>query len=166
MKVPKKLSQEIVDILIKRVSDEYTAFYHYKGASNWCKGVGYNGASKFFEQESSHELEHVQILEKFLIDWNVIVDLPPIQKPKVEYKSLVEVIEASYDIEFKLYTDYEKDSVSIFQLGDICAFDLLQPLRKVQNESVAEYSDMLNMLEGVEPTKMNLLLLEEKLFGE
>lgn len=165
MKTPKKLSKEIVDILIKRVADEYTAFYHYKGASNWCAGVGFKKASSYFEEESKHELDHVQILEKFLVDWNVIVDLPPIPKPKAEYASLVEVIEMSYDIEFKLYSDYEKDSVKILEIGDVCAFDLLKPLRKVQNESVAEYSDMMNMLEGVDPTKLNLLLLEDKIFG-
>jgi ferritin len=165
MKKPKTLSKEIVNILMQRVADEYSAFYHYKGASNWCAGVGFKVASSFFEKESKAELEHAQILEKFLVDWNVIVDLPPIAKPKVDYTSLVEVIEMSYDIEFKLYGEYEKDSVKILELGDVCAFDLLQPLRKVQTESVAEYSDMINMLEGVEPTKLNLLLLEEELFG-
>ena len=48
---------------------------------------------------------------------------------------------------------------------DICTFDFLQPLRAIQTKSVAEYSDKLNLLEGVEGTdKFKALLLEEKLF--
>ena len=75
------------------------------------------------------------------------------------------VIFKAYDIEYKLYEDYENDSVKIFELGDICTFDLLQFFRGVQTKSVAEYSDMINMLEGVNlNSKFELLMLEKKLF--
>jgi len=43
-------------------------------------------------------------------------------------------------------------------------FDFLQFFRGVQTMSVAEYATMLNLLDGVERTKLNFLLLEEKLF--
>jgi hypothetical protein len=48
---------------------------------------------------------------------------------------------------------------------DLCVFDFLQEFRKIQKDSVAEYSDKLNMLEGVDAKdKFNMLLLEKKLF--
>jgi len=75
---PKVLSEEVVNLLLPRVKDEYTAFYHYQAASNWCKGVGFDKAADFFANEAKDELEHAKGLETFLVDWNVIVKLPPI----------------------------------------------------------------------------------------
>lgn len=51
------------------------------------------------------------------------------------------------------------------EIGDVCAFDFLQFFRNVQTESVGQYSDMINMLEGVDTkSKFEMLLLEKKLF--
>jgi hypothetical protein len=56
--------------------------------------------------------------------------------------------------------------MKIFKTGDLCVFDFLQQYRVGQKESVAEYSDKLNMLEGTNTgSKFEMLMLEEKLFG-
>lgn len=161
---PNKLEPEIVELLVPRLMDEFAAFYHYRAASNWCANVGYFKAAEFFKKESDTELTHAQTIEKYLTDWNITPDLEKIAEPTKEYKSLVEVIEAAYNIEFSLYSDYEDTAAKVMKIGDICTFNFLLPFNKIQQESVAEYSDMLNLLEGVEPTKFNLLLLEKKLF--
>ena len=82
----------------------------------------------------------------------------------MEFASLIDVIEQAYKIEYDLYEKYERSSLDIFESNDVCTFDFIQQFRKIQTESVREYSDMLNMLEGIETTKFNLLLLEDKLF--
>lgn len=161
---PYKLEQEIVDLIVPRIGDEYKAFYHYKAAANWCKNVGYFKAAEFFEKESQNELTHAETLQKYLIDWNITPPLESIQGAKVEFKDLVELINESYSIEYQLYEDYEDTAAKVMKLGDVCTFNFLLPFNKIQQDSVAEYSDKLNMLEGVEATKFNLLLLEKKLF--
>jgi ferritin len=55
--------------------------------------------------------------------------------------------------------------MAILELPDPCTFDFLQKYRNIQTESVAKYADMLNIIEGVEPSKINMLLIEHKLFG-
>lgn len=164
MKKPKTLPTETVDLLMPRLSDEFNASYFYRSAENWCKGNGFDIAAKFFANESADELTHAKKIEKYLVDWNVSFDLPPIPSPVFEFKSLLDLIEQAYGIEYKLYEDYEDTSMKLFK-NDLCAFDLLTEFRAIQVKSVAEYSDKLNMLEGVEPTKINLLLLEETLFA-
>jgi len=68
-------------------------------------------------------------------------------------------------MEYKLYEAYEETSMRIFKIGDLCVFDFLQSYRVGQKESVAEYSDKLNMLEGTnELSKFEMLMLEKKLF--
>ena len=64
-----------------------------------------------------------------------------------------------------MYEEYEDTSMKIFKTGDLCVFDFLQKYRTIQKESVAEYSDKINMLEGVNTkSKFELLMLEKKLF--
>jgi len=163
---PEALPKLIVDLLLPRLSDEFKAYYFYRAASNWCKNVGYMKAGSYFHNESDDELQHAKKIEDFLVDWNVSPDLPHIMKPQITFKSLMEVIEKAYELEFNLYEAYEETSVKILKTGDICAFDFLQPLRAIQTKSVAEYSDMLNILDGVSCSKFEMLQLEETLFGD
>jgi ferritin len=165
MKQPKKLPSEIVALLLPRLQDEYNAFYMYRSASNWCNNVGYMKAGKYFAKESEDELAHAKKIEDFLVQWNVTPELPMVAQPTLEFKNLPEIIEAAYDVEYKLYEMYEETSVKIFETGDICVFDFLQPFRAIQTASVAEYSDMINILDGVNTeSKFELFMLEENLF--
>jgi hypothetical protein len=51
-------------------------------------------------------------------------------------------------------------------MGELCTFDFLQTYRNIQNKSVAEYSDKLNVLEGVNlDSKFEMLMIESNLFG-
>jgi len=162
---PNQLEDEVVKMLLPRLQDEYTAFYFYRAASNWCQGVGYEKAAEFFANESKDELEHAGKIEKYLVDWNVTPDLPSLERPPLEFANLISIIEQAYKIEYDLYEQYEKTSMDVFNAQDTCTFDFLQQFRMLQTKSVAEYSDKLNMLEGVEPTgKFQMLLLEKNLF--
>lgn len=164
MKTPEKLQSSIVKLLTDRISDEHKAFYFYRAASNWCKDKGFFKASAFFQTEATDELEHSKKLQDYLVDWNVVPELPTIESPAEDFSSLVEIIEKAYDIEYALYEEYEDISMTIFKMPDPCTFDFLQEFRTIQRTSVAEYSDKLNVLNGVEPTKINLLLIEKNLF--
>jgi ferritin len=160
---PNKLEQKVVDALLPLLTSEYDAFYHYRALANWCKNVGYEKAAEFFAKESDDELTHAKKIEQYLVDWNVTPDLPKIFEPKLEYETLLDGIQSSYKMEYDLYEQYEKVGEKMFT-ADLCTFGLIQEFLKIQLSAVAEYSDKLNMLDGVEPSKINLLLLEKKLF--
>ena len=159
----KKIDNKAVEIVMPLITSEYDAFYHYRALSNYCQGRGYEIAAKYFMKEADDELVHAKALEQFLVNWNVTVALPVIEMPKYEFKSLVEGIEVSYDMEYSLYGSYNKsvmDSMSV----DVSLFTMLQKRADVQYEAVVEYSDKLNMLKDVDTSKTNLLILEKKLF--
>lgn len=160
---PNILESKVTKLILPRLQDEYDAFYHYRAVSNYCKGIGFEKAAEYFANESSDELTHAKKLENYLVDWNVTPELPEIPNPKISFKSLVDCIEQSYKIEYALYEAYEETAKKMFEV-DMCTFALMQEMLSIQLKSVTEYSDMLNLLEGVEPTKTNLLLLEDKIF--
>jgi ferritin len=165
MKKPEKLSQPVINLLLPRLQDEFNAAYFYRSASNWCKNVGYFIAAEFFAKESEDEFGHAKKIENYLVDWNVTPALPTIPKPTLDFSNLEQVIIMAYEMEYALYEEYEDTSMKIFKTGDLCVFDFLQQYRVGQKESVAEYSDKLNMLEGTNTgSKFEMLMLEKKLF--
>ena len=145
VKTPIKIDNAVVSKLLERLGDEYNAMYFYTSVSNWCQGKGYEEAAKFFAKEAETEREHANKIERYITDWNVTFQLPDIERPAKDYMSLIDVVEQAYDIEYDLYEGYEQTSKEMFNL-DLCTFDFLTKYRKIQTESVIEYSDMLNEL--------------------
>lgn len=162
-----KLTPEVVNLLLPRLKNEFEAYYFYRSATNWCKNVGFVVAAEFFADESKDELEHAKGIENFLVDWNIIPQLPIIPSPTLEFKSLGEVIDKAYAMELALYSAYEDTSTKVLKTTDLCVFDFLQFYRSTQMKSVAAYSDMINKLEGIDTAdKYKMLTLQEELFKQ
>jgi len=161
--IPKTLPDDIISALNDRLADEYTAHYFYRGAANWCQGVAYIKAAAFFEKEAAAELEHAEKLQKYLVDWNATPILPTV-KFNPDFAHLIDVVNKSYAIEFKLGEDYNKISADIFS-KHLPTFDFLQEFRTLQTESIAEYSDLLNAAQLIDvSSKLDLLHYEERYF--
>jgi ferritin len=162
---PTSLNKEIVKLIIQRLADEYKAFYTYQAISNWANNVGFLKVGKYFHDESEDELKHALRIEGFLNGWNVIPELPVIEQPKLEFKTLIEAIELGYKLELALYTAYDDTCSEVFGM-DTAVYNFLSEYLKIQTDSVAEYSDFLNILDGCDTAdKFQMLMLEDKLFG-
>ena len=161
---PHILSGETVKMLTERLGDEYSAHYFYNSAANWCAGVGYQKAAKFFAAESMSELEHAQKLQKYLVDWNVTPVIPKVETHN-DFATLVDIIEGAYKIEYELYQEYLADSKALFT-SDLATFDFLKEFRDIQTTSVAEYSDLLNALELIDVnSRLDVIHFEDYYFG-
>jgi len=159
------LPKEVIALLLPRLADEFKAFYFYRSATNWCRNEGFIKAAEYFEAESKSELKHAKKHEDFLVEWNVIPALPSIASPSCDFKDLSDVICRAYEMELALYEEYEKTSSVIFKSSDLCVFDFLEFYRTTQRQSVAEYSDMIGVLEGVNTSdKFEMLQLQKHLF--
>lgn len=162
-KIAIAIDDEIVDILNKRLRDEYYAHFLYRAAANFCVNVGYNKAAAFFNDEAKDELEHAQILQDYMLGWNIIPTMPDL-KPKIEIVSLVDAINKAYAFEYGLLESYVKSSQSIFQ-SDLATFDFLQQFRKIQTDSVKTFSDLLNGLQLINTdNKFEILYFEQTYF--
>lgn len=160
---PAKLSNEILQMLNERIGDEYSAHYLYTAAYNWCRDKNYKNAAKFFDAEASAELEHAKKLQDFITQWNCLPIIPKVET-EFQFESLVDVINQAYKIEFDLYKKYESDSKKMMT-KDTAIFDFLGYFRQIQTDSVAEFSDLLNALELLNPENLfELLYFEQQYF--
>jgi len=164
MITPAQLPPDLVAILTPRLADEYKAFYYYRNASNWCANVGFELAAKYFAKESEDELGHAKRIEDFLVGWNVQPALP-VGGSSQQFTALTEIIDGAYTIERELYIAYNNASTKALATSP-AVFNFLAQFTEIQTASVAEYSDMLNKLKGVDiNSKFELLALEESIFG-
>ena len=163
IKTPRTLADTSISRLNERLKDEYGAHYFYRNAHNWCAGEGYLKAAAFFAEEADAELKHAEGIQKFLVDWNVIPTMPSI-KGNVTFTNLIDIVNKAYQIEYALFEAYIKDSKELFA-SDLNTFDFLTGYRNGQNQSVIEYSDLLNaaMLVNVE-NNFEVLYFEQTYF--
>jgi ferritin len=116
-----------------------------------------------FAQEAENELEHAKGLQKYLVDWNVMPLLPSI-KPNITFTDLIDIINKAYALEYALFEAYMRDSKELFA-SDLNTFDFLTGYRTGQNDSVIEYSDLLNAAMLIDPTnKFEVLYFEQTYF--
>lgn len=160
---PRTLPTEIVAMFDARLGDEYTAHYYYRGAANWCKNANYDKAAAFFEAEAASELEHAKGLQDYLTQWNVIPSIPPAPIRK-DFRSLVEVINGAYEMEYGLFEKYSAGQAELIS-SHPATFNFIQGYVNIQNQAIAEYSDLLNALTLINVTNpLDVLFFEKNYF--
>jgi ferritin len=161
---PKTLDGSIVSAMEARLKDEYTAHLIYKNAANWCKNVGYVKAAAFFEAEAADELTHAQKLQDYMIQWNVLPQIPVATIPNTN-KSLIDCINGAYTFEYNLLQSYSRIQLEVEGMHP-ATFNFIQEFVDIQNHSVGVFSDLLNAIVLVDyNNKLDLLMFEDKYFG-
>jgi ferritin len=158
-----KLSDKVVKILTERIKDEYYAHHLYRAAANWCHDMNYKKAAAFFDADAITELQHAEMLQKYMTDFNII---PQIPKAETQHKfsNLIDIIFQAYEFELKLMKSYNENSHTVFQ-EDLTTFDFLKQFRDIQKESVVEFNDLINGANLVDKTdKFQVLYFEQTYF--
>ena len=158
-----KLSDKVIGVLTERLKDEYYAHYLYRAASNWFHYMNYKKAAAFFDADAVTELQHAEMLQKYMTDFNIV---PQIPTAKIEhtFSNLVDIIYAAYEFELRLMKSYNKDSHSVFS-EDLTTFDFLETFRDIQKESVVEFNDLINASNLINKNnKFDVLYFEQTYF--
>ena len=103
---PKTLGNATATLLNERLFDEYTAHFFYRNARNFCKGVGYNHAAEFFGKEAETELTHAELLQNYMVDWNVTPTMPSV-KPNIQFAGLIDIVNKETKINDKSIKELE-----------------------------------------------------------
>ena len=158
------LNDKVIQILIARIKDEYTAHYYYRAAANWCQDMNYKKAAEFFKNEADDELGHAKKIQEYMVDFNVQPDIPQAQTTH-SFSNLIDIIQGAYKMELDLMMKYNKSSQAVF-VEDITTFDFLTEFREIQKGAVVEYNDLINASNLVDKTdKFQVLYFENTYFG-
>jgi ferritin len=165
VKKPNTLPGDVEKLLNDRLGDEYTAYYFYRNAANWCKNANYKKAAAFFEAEAAGELGHAQGIQDYLTSWNLLPAIPSVAT-QVQFNSLVDIINKAYELEYALLQKYSEDQVKLDDSGQSATFNFIQKYVDIQVGEVTEYSDYLNALELVNvDNRLDVLYFENQYFA-
>lgn len=164
IKKPNTLRSEVLNLLNARIGDEYAAHFFYRDAANWCHNMSYKKAAAFFDGEANNELEHAIKLQEYITSWDGFPVIPQAVTNR-KFTNLAEIVVGAYDMEYGLFQKYMENSKVIFNL-DLATFDFLVFFRTEQTAAVAEYADLLNALQLINPeNNFELLYFENEYFG-
>jgi len=164
IKTPNTLKKEVINLLNTRIGDEYAAHFFYRDAANWCHTMSYKKAGEFFDAEANNELEHALKLQKYITDWDGFPVIPSAPTNR-KFNNLAQIIVEAYDMEYGLFQSYMEISKIIFGV-DLATFDFLTFFRTEQTKAVAEYADLLNALQLINPeNNFELLYFENQYFN-
>lgn len=160
MPVKNLLTPKTEAILNKAIFNELYASNLYKHVANHCQRLGFFGAQKFFEHESSEELKHYQMLTSYINDRGSVAQVPMIDAMDESIASLLDALETAYDTETyfgELYEGWYRDC------DCITTQQFLLQFIEIQRKAVGEISDLLARLNLCGNDKAALLILDKEL---
>jgi ferritin len=90
------LDVELVNILNKQIGIEAQASFKYLAIATWCDIKGFSGAAKFLYEHADEERIHMMKLINYVIDRGGKVEVPAIEKPRSDFKSIKEIFQFAY----------------------------------------------------------------------
>ncbi len=160
------LEPKIKKLIDDLLAQELYASYHYKSAYAWCSLKQYTGGMKFFLQESKDEQKHANILIGYATDYGYAPKMSDIVSPDQNFSSLRDIVERSLELESDLGEKYEAAYKIALDICPLAAVDLFQQFLTIQSQSIREYRNLVDELDGYGDTPLGIKLFDQNVLGK
>jgi len=151
------------DALNEQIANEFAASQQYVGAAVYYDAETLPRLAAFFYRQALEEREHAMMMVQYLLDVGEEVQIPDIKAQATSYSDGMTPVKQALAQEKRV----GEEIFALFELArevkDYRAEQFMQWFVKEQVEEVALMSDLLNV---VERSKDNLLLVEEYIARE
>ncbi|CBG40689.1 ferritin [Helicobacter mustelae] len=159
------LSKEVVKMLNQQIVKEMYAANLYLSMSSWCYEKSFDGAGGFLFNHAGQESDHAKKLITYLNETDSKVELEAIPAPTNEFKSLLQVFEATYEHEKQITKSINELVDHMLAHKDYATFNFLQWYVAEQHEEEALFRDIVNKLTMVGDNGNGLYLIDQYLKG-
>jgi len=153
------IKQVDLTVIEEACLQELTASNMYRNLSIQCLGLGYFGASKFFNNEANDELKHYGLHVEFLNSRGKNACVPAITEQTKEVSSLEQALTIAYKAEYQLGDLYNK----WYKQVETPTMIHLQQFVEIQVKAIGEYGDWLARLGLVSDDSCGILLIDKEL---
>ncbi len=158
-----KKKQTFPEALNEQIANEFSAAMQYIGAAVHYDSETLPRLASFFYRQALEERSHAMMMVQYLLDVDEQVRIPDIKSQQAKFDDDVAPVRMALEQEKRV----GEEIYSLFELArevkDYRAEQFMQWFVKEQVEEVALMSDLLNV---VERSKDNLLLVEEYIARE
>ena len=153
------IKQSDLSIIEEACLQELIASNMYRNLSIQCLGLGYFGASKFFDNEANDELKHYSLHVEFLNNRGKNASVPAINAQTKEVSSLEQALTIAYKAEYQLGELYNK----WYSQAEVPTMIHLQQFVEIQVKAIGEYGDWLARLGLVSDDSCGILLIDKEM---
>jgi bacterioferritin B len=155
--------KSFANALNEQIANEFAASQQYVGAAVYYDAETLPRLAAFFYRQAMEEREHAMIMVQYLLDVGEDIHIPDIKAQQTTFSDGVAPVKAALEQEKRV----SDEIFALFELArevkDYRAEQFLQWFVKEQVEEVALMGDLLNV---VERSKDNLLLVEDYIARE
>jgi len=159
------INDELIKLINYRIQQEELSSRLYLAMSLWLDINGYNGAAKLWKSYSEEEKAHADWSYQYLLNLNIKPIVPALEQQPTEFKSLSEIILASYKHELVITKQCQELAKKAQELNDYMTFDLAQKFVKEQVDELAKTNYWIDRLKAFGSEKDVLRLLDNEMGG-
>lgn len=157
------LKKEMIDQLNEQLNLEFYSANLYLQMSAWCSNQGFEGAAAFLMKHSQEEMGHMQRLFKYVSDTGALPLLGAIAAPPVEFESLSDVFQQTYEHEQHITNKINELADLAMTLKDYSSFNFLQWYVAEQHEEETLFKSVLDKFGLVSNTGNGLFFVDKDL---
>ena len=157
------ISENMISLLNYRIEQEEMSSRLYKAMSVWLNKNGFLGASKLWAKYSSEEAVHAQWAYEYLLDLNILPNVPQLEKPQADFKSLQNIIALSLKHEYEILDQLQSLAKEANLEMDFMTLELAQRYLKEQVEEIAKTTTFVDELEAFGTGGAALRLFDNKM---
>ncbi len=151
---------QIEKLLNEQITFEAKASAQYLSMASWADIRGYNGVADFFYTQSEEERVHMTKLVKFINERSGTAVIPAIDKPRDDFKSLMELFETFLESEEFVTAKINNIIYECLKLKDYNVHNFMQWYVAEQLEEEATARTLLDKLKIIGDDKSGHYLFD------
>jgi len=157
------ITEKIVELLNKQLNAELYSAYLYLSMSAYFESINLRGFGNWMRVQAQEELTHAMKFYDYVIERGGRVKLMAVEKPSLEWKSPLDVFEATYRHEVHITKlIHELVDLSISE-KDHATYNMLQWFVKEQVEEEAQANEIIQKLKLVGIEGPGLFMMDREL---
>lgn len=152
--------QSVQDAINEQINKELYSAYVYLSTSAYCQSINLPGFAHWMREQSKEEVGHAMRLYDFLLDRGGRVALGTIAAPPVDFKSILDVMQQTFEHEQRVTGMIERLYEVASNERDYATQTMLQWFITEQVEEEKNASSILEQLKMVGDARSALLMLD------
>jgi ferritin len=140
------ISDKLRDFLVEQVGQELTAHQDYMGISLYFQQQSLLRWAKFFRDQAVEEAQHASKVMDFLVDHEVVFDLPPLPGATCQFDSALAAAQAGLEWERAVTDRFRAASKLALDEGDATSHEFLQWFVAEQVEEEAKLLHVIDLI--------------------
>ncbi len=142
------ISQRLQKMLIEQVGSELSAHSLYMGMSIYFERQSLSRWAKLFRSQSMEEAGHAEKIMQFLVDNDIVFDMPALKSAKTRYNSALDAAKATLASEQRVTGQFQAMATAALEEADHTSFEFLQWFIEEQVEEERKAQGLIDLIDS------------------